>query len=149
MWALYDYCDPPRRGGEPPQNRIQEWMEGLQRPQWAKVNVRLDAIIVDPRNESGDVGPPQFVSESLGGLYIDLHKIKIQGGPSGANTRIIVCRGPVDPRREITLLYGARELGRNWVPADARDRALERLASLRADLRRRVPHEWVPRRRSS
>lgn len=150
MWRLYDYCDPPRRVGEPPQNRIEEWTEsGLQKAQWAKLNARLDAIITDSRNETGDVGPPNFVSGSLGGRYIALHKIKIQGGPSGANTRILVCRGPNDPLREITLLYGARELGKKWVPDDAQEKALERLTDLRADPRRRVPHEWVPRRRSS
>lgn len=146
MWSLYDYCDPPNRQGELPRNLIAEWTRSvLQVPQQAKLNVRLNAILTDTRNEAGDVGPPCFVSDPLKGKYRELHKIKIQGGPSGANTRLLVCRGPNDPRREITLLFGARELNRGWDPVDALDRALGRLKRLRADSRRRIPHERVPR----
>lgn len=135
----------------PPVKRIPGGKQTRKQPSYARPftprNARLDAIITDRRNEQGDVGPPNFVSGPLGGKYNALYKIKIQGGPSGANSRLLVCRGPDNPRTEITLLYGAREIDRKWQPVDARDHALKRLQALWADPRRRIPHEWVPERR--
>lgn len=105
MWAIYDYCDPGRRPSDPPINRIAEWTLGsLTVAQRAKLNVKLHAIEVERDNEHGSVLPPNGVSDPLRGKHRHLHKIRIPGGPSGANTRMLLCRGPIDPRSELTLL---------------------------------------------
>jgi hypothetical protein len=95
------------------------------------------------REKGGATSRPQIVEGPIRG-HGKLWKIKIQGGPSGANERLILCRGPIDGRRELTLLYGARELNRQWVPKNALDGAMENYEAVVRDSRRRCPHEPIP-----
>jgi hypothetical protein len=144
MWTLYDYCDPGRGPSDPPTNRIAEWTrESLTVVQQAKLKVKLLAIQSERDNEYGSVLPPNGVTGPLGGRYRNLYKVRIQGGPSGANNRVLVCRGPTDRLRELTLLAGGSELNWKLDPA-ALTLALQRHGQLVADPRRRTPHEWIP-----
>jgi len=142
MWVIYDYCRPATKRGEAPQNLIAEWSRLNQKALMAAVNMKLRTIETDQRNEHGDVGPPPWVDGPVSG-YPKLYKIKIQGGVKGANTRILVCRGPQDGLKEITLLFGAEEINRKWNPLNARDIALQRFEQVKANFAWRCPHEWV------
>src|SRR6266436_8711812 len=130
MWALWDYTDSHAR------NLIAEWTLGLTTVHRASLRALLATVEMDRENErpGGGIFPPGAVHGPLRG-YGKLWKIKIQGGPSGANERLILCRGPFDGRAELTLLYGAREENRKWVPLDALDRAMERYNAVVRDAR--------------
>jgi hypothetical protein len=138
MWTIYDYWEPPRKP-------ISEWLQAQQRAQQAKLAYKLRSIENDHDNERGRSVPfpPPWVDGSLGGKYRTLYEIKIQGGPSGANIRVLVCRGPRNNDNEITLLFGARELDDEWEPKNAPEIALERYERISADIRFRCPHDWL------
>lgn len=128
MWTLYDYLDD--KGRDP----IAEWVAGLSKPHRARLLAKLAAIQGDRENEreGGAVFPPKIVEGPIKG-YPKLRKIKLQGGPSGANERLIVCRGPANTDDEITLLYGARETNKQWDPLNAPELAMKRYDAVQAN----------------
>lgn len=144
MWSLWDFCELGRLPGAPLQNLIAEWSrDDVQPAQQARLNVKLGAIEIDRNNEGGGVDKPHWVSGPIK-RYPNLYEVKVSGNAKGVNTRLIVCRGPQNPRAEITLLYGAQEKDGKWVPRNALETASTRYDRLCADARLRCPHEWVP-----
>jgi hypothetical protein len=58
--------------------------------------------------------------------------------------RPMLCRGPIDPDREYTLLLGAIEKG-GRLPKGAPQQAEENRLTVLNDSSRRVEHERIPR----
>lgn len=138
MWTIWDYRE------EDGANPIAAWTRSLTKVHRARLRVRLAVIENDRENErpGGGIFPPGLIEGPIRG-YGKLWKIRLQGGPSGANERLILCRGPQDGRRELTLLFGAREENRKWVPGDAPEIAMKRYQAVVANPRRRGRHERV------
>lgn len=145
MWAVYDYCGPSSAAGSSPRNHVHEWLQNQPTAQRAKLAIKFWLIAQHRDNERGRPVPfpPPWVEGPLKGEYRMLYDIKVQGGPSGANTRLLVCRGPQNNDNEITLLFGAYELNNEWEPKNAPQIAAERYEQVRANARFRCPHVWV------
>jgi hypothetical protein len=145
MWLIFDYCEPDVTGRNPPKNDIAEWRRSQTLAQLAKLDFKLRAIQTDRDNERQGVpvvSPPPWMTGPLKGKYRNLYEIKVQGGKSGANIRMLACRGPQNKNDEVALLFGARELDNKWEPRNARDIALARYERISADSRWRCPHVW-------
>jgi hypothetical protein len=129
MWEIWDYLNESGR------DLIADWERGLTTVHRARLLADLAAIQIDDENERkpGAIFPPKLVSQAPIRNYPKLYKLKLQGGPSGANDRLILCRGPLNTNREITLLYGARETNKAWDPPDAPARAMLRYTAVVAD----------------
>ena len=128
LWSIYDYVN---ANGV---NEIREWMmRTLQKRELAKVNQKLDML--------EKAGPELSPGLLAGTHHRHIDKLRVNGSVA---IRIMVCRGPLDPNREFTLLYGAFERDRRLVPANAEDLAeLNRSEVLRDPLRRRRKHERI------
>ena len=70
-----------------------------------------------------------------------IYKLVIHGD---VMLRPLLCRGPIDPELEYTLLLGAIERG-GRLPRDAPQHAEENRRTVLGDPYRRAPHERVPR----
>lgn len=106
QWTLFDYVD--SRGV----NVIKEWALALEKPELAKLNRRLEML---ERN-----GPDLSTGLLSGTKLRHIDKIRVTGR---VTLRLMVCRGPIHPHEEFTLLFGAKERDRKLVPADAEQRA--------------------------
>ncbi len=118
--TLYDYKD------EKGVNIITAWLQGLPKPQLAKVNSKIRSL-----RQNGDQILPGFVTDAVGSRYIK--EIVIGGNIA---LRLLLCRGPIkmqyEPSKsgnggrppigtapEFTFLFGAEERDGNYVPANA------------------------------
>lgn len=70
-----------------------------------------------------------------------IYKLVIHGD---VMLRPLLCRGPIDPETEYTLLLGAIERG-GKLPKEAPQHAEENRLIVLKDLSRRVSHERIPR----
>jgi hypothetical protein len=70
-----------------------------------------------------------------------IYKLVIHGD---VMLRPLLCRGPIDPQTEYTLLLGAIERG-GKLPRDAPPQADDNRLSVLDDPSRRTPHERIPR----
>jgi hypothetical protein len=70
-----------------------------------------------------------------------IYKLVIHGD---VMLRPLLCRGPIDPQTEYTLLLGAIERG-GRLPRDAPQQADDNRLSVLDDPSRRTPHERIPR----
>lgn len=115
-FLLYDYLSAQ---GE---NMIAAWIKGLQPTERAKLNQKLDMLRM-----SGDVLIPNTLSptDQPGILKIRVHG-KIQLRP-------LLCRGPLNPGSEFTMLAGATEVGSKLRPKDVMQVAIERKNEVTAD----------------
>ncbi len=87
---------------------------------------QLPGLLVGTGEKKRKKKTPQIFKLQIGG------KIRL---------RPMVCKGPSDPNREITLLYPALERDFKLVPRDAPERAEQRRQEILADPRRRRPYE--------
>ena len=129
-YKLFDFID--HRGN----NAVKIWLQGLERMQLSKVNARLKLL-----EQSGDELIPSIVTPAVGSVHI----LEI---PIGGNValRLLLCRGPLNlgkDCREFTLLFGARERDRKYVPPNAVQKADERRLLIMKDPSRRCEHEHV------
>jgi hypothetical protein len=126
---LYDYVD--ERGV----NDFKAWSRGLQKPDLARLNSKLDILRREPSL------PPQLLAGPLDGTPI--YKLRINGRVA---LRPMLCKGPVNNDAEFTLLLGAEERDRRLVPLDAVSRAEQRRQRVIGNPQeRRCDHERVTR----
>ncbi|SRR5713101_3034241 len=126
-WGLFDYVD--SRGI----NVIREWIQGLEKPERARLNRKLDMLA----QNGPDLSPGLLAGTKL--RHID--KIRVTGR---VTLRLLLCRGPIHHEGEFTLLFGAFERDRKLVPLDAEQRAnANRNEVILNPLERRCEHERV------
>lgn len=125
-WEVFDYVD---NDGV---NQIREWSEGLEKRDLAKFNAKLDML-----QKAGGSLPPKLLSHT-GVPHI--FKIRINGEVA---LRPFVCRGPINPESEFTILVGAHEKDRKLIPSDAKRIAQERRNEIIKNDARRRKHEHV------
>jgi len=126
-FILYDYVN------EDGLNEFQEWTLGLEKPHRAKLNERLDKLAI-----YGDVLHPEMLS---GTEVPGIKKIRCRGN---VQLRPLLCNGPINIKREYTLLMGAKEVGSKWVPRNAPSQADKKKTEVINDpINRRIEHENV------
>src|SRR3989337_209786 len=129
-WQLYDYID--SNGG----NSIKEWVAGLQKKDLAKLNSKLDML------ENYGPGLPT-------GLLTDTKEKKIREIVVNGEVaiRLLICRGPIDMFSEFTLLFGAFERDREYVPKNALKKATEcRKDIINDPQNKRCKHERITKK---
>ena len=106
MWHLYKFIDKSGR------DVIRKWMaKSIQKPDLARLERKLEAL--------QDQGP-DLSSDLLSDTPSrKIKKIRVNGRVA---IRLLLCRGPIGSS-EFTLLYGAKEENRKFVPRDAVARA--------------------------
>lgn len=126
-YKLFDYVDEHGR------NVIKEWSESLEKTQRARLNEMLDKLAMH-----GDTLYPMMMAGSgVGGIS----KLRIKGS---VQLRPLLCKGPVDVASEYTLLKGAKEVGDEWKPDNAREIAKEHKEKVKKNaVERRKVHERV------
>jgi len=105
-WVLYDYLD------DKGINEIKAWTQKLQKKERAKLNAKLDML-----EKHGSDLPPGLLSDTK---FSHIKEIVIKGQVA---VRLMVCRGPIDNNKEFTLLFGAIEKDRKYIPRDALQQA--------------------------
>lgn len=93
----------------------------------------VDAIVQQPLIEWG----PQLDVATLHGKWSALHKFKIR--LPNIQLRPLGFFGPA--RNEYTILFVAREKDRDWVPKDAKDKALKRMNEVKLNPKQAVRYE--------
>ena len=105
MWPLYTLID---NGGR---DAVRKWMKSLQKTDLARLERKLEAL--------QDHGP-DLSSDLLSDTPSrKIKKIRVNGRVA---IRLLLCPGPMG-NSEFTLLYGAKEENRKFVPRDAVARA--------------------------
>lgn len=113
-------------------NDFQEWTSRLQIKERAKLNEKIDKLLME-----GEALRPVLLSDcGESGIY----KLRIQGG---VKLRPRLCRGPIQVDAEYTFLAGAKEVQSKDVPSNANQLAKDRKVAIVADPTRRVEHEKV------
>ena len=127
-WEIFEYVD--HRG----KNLIEQWMsEELQTNERARLIRKIDML-----HRNG----PDLSSDLLSDTRSPhIKKIRINGNVA---VRLLLCKGPVNMEaREYTLLFGASERDRKFVPANAIARAEEnREFVIKEPLKRRTRREF-------
>jgi hypothetical protein len=128
-WILYDYVDRRDR------NDFERWSRTLEKKYLAMLNRRLKAL----EDETERDLLPGLIDGPIRG-YPHIYKLRIGGR---VRLRPLLCKGPIDPDNELTLLIGATE--RDWMfdPEDAPQIAEERRLEILSDYRRRCTHVKV------
>lgn len=127
LYKLFDYVDAHGR------NEIKEWTESLQKPQRAKLNEMLDKLAMH-----GDTLHPAMMA---GSGVAGISKLKVKGN---VQLRPLLCKGPIDVEGEYTLLKGAKEVGDELKPENAREIAKQNKETVKKypENRRKI-HERV------
>lgn len=126
-FLIYDYVN--QHG----LNEFKEWTFGLEKPQRAKLNERIDKLAL-----YGDALYPEMLA---GSSVAGIQKLKVRGN---VQLRPLLCKGPVNIQDEYTLLMGAKEVGSKWVPKGAPSTAATKKAEVIKDpTKRRTKHERV------
>lgn len=133
-WVLWDYVN--KKGD----NEFEEWTrKELELAQITKLNSKLNML-----RTNGNFLSSQILSDT------DAHHIKkLRFKAGNVAMRPMLCKGPNkkddgDYEKEFTLLCGAKEVGDDFDPKDALERAMERREDLIKNLKtRRVPHVRV------
>ena len=133
MTRLWDYLRNPTR------NEMREWAskEKLGVQERAQLNQKLDMLERVGFDKAYNLG---FLAGTTGG-FNHIFKLRVR---SQRMLRPMLCRGPVDPHGEVTLLCGAIEKDFKLDPPDATGRAEEHRRVLLDDQsggKRRVAHE--------
>lgn len=113
-------------------NEFKKWSENLQKPQRAKLNEKIDKLAF-----YGDELMPQLLTDSgengIKKLRITVHNVQL---------RPLLCNGPINNETEYTFLVGAKEIGDEWAPKDARKTARNNMDEIIANPEeRRIEHE--------
>jgi hypothetical protein len=134
MTRLWDYLRGPGR------NEIQAWakQQKLGVRERAQLNQKLDML---ERVGFDTACSLEFLAGTSGG-YPHIFKLVVR---SQRMLRPMLCRGPIEPKGEATLLCGAIEKDFELLPADAARRAdenrLRLMDAARLGEERRMPHE--------
>lgn len=124
-FLLYDYLD------EQGENVIKKWIDDLQVKERSKLEQKLDSLI-----KNGDALLPDTLSPTK---KPGILKLRVHGG---VQLRPLLCRGPVNPTTEYTLLSGAKEVGSKFVPRGVLELAESRKAIVQNNpLERRILNE--------
>ena len=129
MYNIFDFIERRNQGVL---NVIKEWTLSLQKKERAKLNQKIDIL-----QQHGPNLSPKLLSDT-GNKKID--KIRVNGKVA---LRLFLCRGPMNPETEFTLLYGAIEKDRKTIPKNALKRAQQNREALILDPTRRVKHERI------
>jgi hypothetical protein len=123
MWEIYFYVD---QNGDCP---FLDWYGRLQRRVQAKLDAKIDMLA-----QHGEILNPSVLSPTpVRGIM----ELCVTGR---VTLRPMVCRGPVRPREEYTLLCGAVERDSKYVPRNAAEIAERYRDEIKADPgRRRKP----------
>lgn len=128
-WQLYDYVDSDGI------NEFEAWSNGLERKYRAMLNRKLKAL--EDETEHGLI--PGLVVGPIKG-YSHIYKLQIGGR---VKLRPLLCKGPIDPNNELTLLIGATERGWKFDPQNAPETAEKRRQEIIRDSQRRCNHVKV------
>ena len=133
-WTVYCYLEGLRRD-----NTVKTWLksERVPIPQIAAFQDKIDTL-----EEQGPDMVPGFISDTP--VAKDIFKMKIKGNKGMKQLRPMCCRGPFGPN-EYTILIGAVEKDNKLLPKNAKKRAQENLAELKADPSRRVHERLISR----
>lgn len=113
-------------------NEFKEWSENLQKSQRAKLNEKIDKLAL-----YGDELMPQLLTDS-GENGIKKLRITVQN----VQLRPLLCNGPINNETEYTFLMGAKEIGGEWEPKNARETARKNMDEIIANPdKRRTKHE--------
>lgn len=105
-FTLYDHVN---AAGE---NEFKIWTETLEKIQRAKLNEKLDKLA-----QHGTELYPQILTDTgVSGIQ----KLRIHGN---VQLRPLLCKGPTNNNDEFTLLMGAKEIGSEWSPVKAPEKA--------------------------
>lgn len=114
-------------------NEFREWTSGLQIPQRAKLNEKIDKLML-----YGDLLHPEMLS---GTSVAGIKKLRCRGK---VQLRPLLCNGPINIFLEYTMLMGAKEVGNKWVPKGAPSTANNKKTEVINDpINRRIEHEEV------
>lgn len=126
-WKLYDFIDSRGR------NLVTEWIRGLPNVVIkARIKAKLQTIV-----SAGADLPPNMVTPTTERSIKEI----VVNTRFGA-FRLFTCRGPTDPRSELTLLSGGQEKDSRYLdntPADAEQQRQELIQNVNE--RRRI-HEY-------
>lgn len=129
-WELFDFIDLRQR------RVVAEWLKTLDAGMRARMRLKLMSI----RTFGGD-GLPGMVTDTR-----ERHIKEIVLNAKQAALRIFLCRGPINPRSQVTLLGGGRERDTKYVTKDPHitpQEAETYRQQLFADPQhRRKPHEF-------
>jgi hypothetical protein len=125
-FQVFDYTDSRGR------NVMQDWADDL--PMSKKDRVRLD-LRIDLLEKEGDNLFPKMLQSTRKRHILE---IAVNGQVA---LRPMLCRGPSAIDKEYTLLFGAVEKNRKYVPRDAPDRAETNRIDLAAHPEKRCNHE--------
>lgn len=127
-FLIYDFVN------EKQINEIKKWSEKLQKNQRAKLNEKLDKLRL-----SGD----ELMPETLTGTSIaGIKKLRIRC--QNVQLRPLVCNGPINSKKEFTLLLGATERDNKLNPLNAENLAdINKHKIIIEPHQRRILHEKV------
>lgn len=115
-------------------NEFKEWTLGLEKPQRAKLNEKIDKLSL----HGDQLYPEMLTGTSVAGIQ----KLRVKVG--NVQLRPLLCKGPVNMQNEYILLMGAKEVGDKWVPKEAPSMAATKKAEVIKDpTKRRIEHERV------
>ncbi|GEM_PF-575803 len=110
---------------------VEDWKRGKDKDIIARVDRKLDLL-----NQHGSDLPPGLLAGTKS-RHID--KLRIFG--KGVTVRVLICRGPINPRDEFTVLFIAQEKDRKLIPKDAESRAEQRRQEILINAERRRRYE--------
>lgn len=114
-------------------NEFREWTSDLQKPQRAKLNEKIDKLML-----YGDLLHPEMLT---GTSIAGIKKLRCRGK---VQLRPLLCNGPINIFLEYTMLMGAKEIGDKWVPKGAPSSANNKKTEVINDpINRRIEHEEV------
>jgi hypothetical protein len=125
-YALFDYVT------DKGTNDFKIWTEKLQKTQLAKLNARLDML----ENKGSDLFPQILTGTDTAGIQ----KLRVRGK---IELRPMVCTGPINHKKEFTLLVGAIEKQGKLEPKKADQIADKRKKEVIKDKTRRIDHERI------
>lgn len=126
MFVLFDYTDANGK------NDIKKWTLGLEKPERAKLNAKLDMLV----SKGHELFPHVLTDTPTSGIQ----KLRVRGK---IELRPMLCKGPINHEKEFTLLIGATERDFCLVPDKADEKANERKQIIIKNPNRRCPHERV------
>jgi hypothetical protein len=114
-------------------NEFKGWTLKLEKPQRAKLNEKLDKLML-----YGDALHPEMLTvTSVPGIK----KLRCRGN---VQLRPLLCNGPINIYIEYTMLMGAKEVGNKWIPKGAPSTAKDKKTEVINDpINRRIEHEKV------
>ena len=135
---VYDYVGKESKEDDPPpKGAVRVWRDRLAVAQRAQLDQKLTmlsgaAVDLLP----GLIAGPLSIK---GKKYAHVYKLQIGGK---VRLRPLLCKGPADPNRELTLLVGAFERGGELDPISAPQTAVERRQEVIDNVKLRKPYRF-------